>query len=84
MTLYSNISSTEWKMAENEIESARILLERSGKGDLTNMNYKVEEIQLPAIEGISAYSFCIPAMLYQWQDRIREIMIDSCCKSTSA
>lgn len=43
---------------------------------------QAEPIPLPDIEGYKAIAFSLPDIIRQWGSHIREISLDSACKST--
>lgn len=71
------MSSTKWKRDEDEVKSARILLEeaQASKG-----LYQVQEIPLPDIPGYTVLAFALPNVIRQWGGRVRELALDSACE----
>lgn len=43
---------------------------------------QAEPISLPDIEGYKAIAFSLPDIIRRWGSHIREISLDSACKST--
>jgi hypothetical protein len=73
------VASTKWKRDEDEVKSAKILLEEareSGKHGL----YTVEPISLEEEDGFKALAFTLPDLLRKFGGRVRELSLDSACK----
>jgi hypothetical protein len=80
MHYYTELNSRKWKLSESEWESAIKLLAKAEK-DLGA--FPIEVIELPDQQGYRALAFCIPHTLRNWRGRLREIMLDSACKTKS-
>ncbi|KAG6825491.1 hypothetical protein H0H92_003572 [Tricholoma furcatifolium] len=79
-------SSRKWKRNNNEVESAKILIQEARQDtqeDLSNL-YIVEPIALHTEEGFTALAFSLPAFLRQWGEKIREISLDSTWNTTGS
>ncbi|KAJ7575437.1 hypothetical protein C8J56DRAFT_801436 [Mycena floridula] len=74
-----------WKRDENELKSAKILLEEAAK--LKDVPRKglcsVEPINLPTQEGdgFTALAFTLPETLRKFGGQVRELALDSACES---
>lgn len=77
-SLWSDLTSKAWKRADNEVESAKILLDESRKSKKPGL-YTVEPIQLIPEDGVTAIAFALPDLLRQFGGRIRELALDSAC-----
>lgn len=77
--VWQRVSSTKWKRDEDEVKSAHILLEEAAQ--TSESLYQVHEIPLPEVEGYTVLAFALPNVLRQWGGRIRELALDSACKS---
>lgn len=75
--LWSAAESKKWKRDEDEVASAKVLLkEWTGK-----VGHRAEIIELKPEPGLIALAFVLPDLLEKWNDRIREVSMDSTCKS---
>lgn len=70
----SKLTSVDWRRADNEVESAQILLAESGS---SLESPEVFPITLPEVAGFEGLAFAIPKILDQWGGRLREISLDS-------
>ncbi|KAG6848130.1 hypothetical protein H0H93_003112 [Arthromyces matolae] len=75
-------NSQKWKRSEDEVESARKLIQEAmqidnGRSEL----YKVAPITLHSEDGFTAIAFALPGILDQWGNKIREISLDSTWES---
>lgn len=68
----------KWRRADDEVESAKILLEESIGKDKSL--YQTLEIDLPEIDGFRALGFSLPCPLRVFAGRIRELAMDSACE----
>ncbi|RDX40007.1 hypothetical protein OH76DRAFT_1366849 [Lentinus brumalis] len=66
-----------WKRDDDELKSARILLDEAKAGGSHAELYTVEAVDLPEVEGFTALAFALPNILRKWGGRIREIALDS-------
>jgi hypothetical protein len=71
------LQSTEYKMAEDALESALKILELNAEGK--HGDYIVNMIDLPEVEGYSGLAFAIPDLIGGWKGRMRELLMDSAC-----
>lgn len=80
--LWEHNDSKNWKRADNEVESAKKLLEELANEVLEGKvsSKVIDEVSLTQEEGHIAFAFGLPGHLQQWSSRIREISIDSACK----
>ena len=79
--MWLDIASTKWKQDEDEVKSAKVLLEEaweSGKHGL----YTVEPIPLEEEAGFKAIAFTLPDLLRKFGGRVQELSLDSACKSS--
>jgi hypothetical protein len=79
--LWSRLSSRTWKRDEDEVQSARLLLEEF-KISSPDRLYTVEPIPVEQDEGITVIVFALPEILRQWGGRLRELQLDSACESS--
>jgi hypothetical protein len=69
---------TQWRRHENELESAKILIAEFSH----NPQYEIEPIRLPDDGGgCTAIAFTLPSLIRKWGGTIREVALDSTCKS---
>ena len=76
---WADAHSKQWRLDENELVSARKLLNRASKGE--TVPYKVEMIPIQSPDGYESFGFSLKNIAEQWGARIREIAIDSTCTS---
>ena len=69
---WSRLSSRSWKRDEDEIQSARILLEEFWKPSADRL-YTIEPIPVEQGEGITVIAFALLENLRQWGGRLREL-----------
>ncbi|KAK7026186.1 SWIM-type domain-containing protein, partial [Favolaschia claudopus] len=82
--IWAKAQQDRWKRHEDELKSARILLEEFSK---QGSKYEVEPIPLPdggKSAGFQAFAFAIPTFLRKWAGKIREIGLDSTFNTTKA
>ncbi|KAJ7934730.1 hypothetical protein B0H13DRAFT_1591382, partial [Mycena leptocephala] len=65
------------RRCDDEFESAKTLLEEFGNDPL----HKLESIPMPESDGFRALGFVFPSVLRKWDGVIREVALDSTCKS---
>ena len=75
MNIWREAASAEWKLDEDELVSARKVLEKEDLGP-----YKMESIPLPTFEGSTVIAFSLPDMLRTHASTVREFILDSACK----
>jgi len=75
------LSSRTWKRDEDEVQSARLLLEEF-KISAPDRLYTVEPIPVEQDEGITVIAFALPEILRQWGGHLRELQLDSACESS--
>jgi hypothetical protein len=81
--LWSERVSKKWKRDEDEVKSAKILIEEASspqnEGHETHGLYTVMPVPLHDEPGFVAIAFVLKEVLRQWGGRIREISLDSTC-----
>jgi hypothetical protein len=77
--MWSRLTSHTWKRDEDEVKSAKLLLEEA-KTTGPHSLYVVKPIPLHSEDGIIAIAFALPDVLCQWGGRIREVALDSACE----
>lgn len=77
--MWSKITSETWKRDEDEVKSAKILIEEARMSGKHGM-YTVEPIDLELEPGITAVAFALPDVLKQFGGRVRELSLDSACE----
>ncbi|KAJ7577189.1 hypothetical protein C8J56DRAFT_799033 [Mycena floridula] len=79
--LWAAEDQKKWKRDDNEVKSAKILLEEAAKfEDVPGKGlYAIEPIPLPMVvgDGFTAIAFALPGTLQKFGGRIREIALDS-------
>ncbi|KAG6826876.1 hypothetical protein H0H92_014080 [Tricholoma furcatifolium] len=76
--LWQHRTSQEWKRDKDEVKSARILInEASTPGTDFNSLYTVKLVQTHEEDGCTAVAFILKSLLMQWEEKIREISLDS-------
>jgi hypothetical protein len=84
--MWAETNSMEWKRDPDELKSAKNLLEEftsspnpssGGKEPLYNM----EPIPLTPRPGFTAIAFALPKILHEVGGQVRELSLDSACKS---
>ncbi|KAG6808563.1 hypothetical protein H0H92_003721 [Tricholoma furcatifolium] len=76
--LWQHRTSQEWKRDKDEVKSARILInEASSPGTDFNLLYTVKFVQTHEEDGCMAVAFILKSLLMQWEEKIREISLDS-------
>ena len=78
--LWSTLNQGDWKRDDDQLKSAIKLLDEAKEKDGLGM-YRAEAISLPTEDGFTGLGWCLPDMLNQWGGRIREVALDSACKS---
>lgn len=84
-SIWSELSSRKWKRDDDEVKSARILIEEAAKlkasPDQKQRLYEIDPIPLPQhnSDGFTALSWSLAPTLRQWGGKIREIALDSTC-----
>ncbi len=69
----------EWKRDEDELASAKILLEEF-RNQPSGSAYNIEPIPMPeADDGYTALAFSLPNPIRKWGGKIREVALDSAC-----
>lgn len=69
----------EWKRDEDEVKSAKILLEEFCNTPAPSP-YLVEPIPRPEVDdGFTALAFSLPNPIRKWGGKIREVALDSAC-----
>lgn len=80
-SFWQNITSKAWKRADDEVASAKILLEEARQPDKDRpILYTVEPIPITPEDGVTAIAFALPHFLRQYGGQIRELALDSACK----
>ena len=80
--LWASVDGRKWRRDDDEVRSAHILLEEMRKKDSATAElYNVTEIPLSERDGFIAIAFSLPGVLRQWGGRVREISLDSACRS---
>jgi len=80
-SLWSDITSKAWKRCDDEVQSAKVLLEEARKNDHEKSGlYSAEPIPLAREDGVMAIAFALPDLLRQFGGRIRELALDSACE----
>lgn len=79
-TLYMKSHQSEWKRDDDEIKSAKKLLEEFSQKD-KGSPYHIEPIPMPdnADDGYTAIAFSMPNLIRKWGGKIVEIALDSTC-----
>lgn len=83
MQMWREDTQTAWKRDDDEVKSARILLEEAAKrseDDKKRGLYSISQIDLPQEDGFTALAFTLPDLLNDWGGVIRELQLDSACK----
>ncbi|KLO05591.1 hypothetical protein SCHPADRAFT_988086, partial [Schizopora paradoxa] len=75
--LWATFDRKKWKRADDELESAKLLLEELAQKAADGQLSKIESLFLAQEPGHVALSFAFPGHLERWADRIREISMDS-------
>ncbi|THH03045.1 hypothetical protein EW146_g10517, partial [Bondarzewia mesenterica] len=75
--LCSKIESQKWKRCDDELASARKLLDEASSANCDWAQYRVEPITLVPEEGLIALAFLLLGMIDKWKHCLREIAIDS-------
>ena len=82
--LWSQLNSHLWKQDDEEVRSARILLEEHQNSppdrSLSGLLTKVEPIPIEEEIGVMAIAFTLLDILCQWGGRICEVQLDSACE----
>ena len=80
-SLWQNITSKAWKQADDEVTSAKILLEEARQPNKDRpILYTVEPIPITLEDGVTAIAFVLPHFLQQYGGQIQELALDSACK----
>jgi hypothetical protein len=77
--MWLDVASTKWKRDEDEVKSAKILLEEARQSGKQGM-YTVEPIPLEEEDGFKAIAFTLPDVLRKFGGRVRELSLDSACE----
>jgi hypothetical protein len=77
--IWSKIDSQNWKRDEDELKSAKMLLEEARKPGKHGL-YTVEPIPLHEEDGLTAIAFALPDILRKFGGRVRELSLDSTCE----
>ncbi|KAL0569697.1 hypothetical protein V5O48_012270 [Marasmius crinis-equi] len=81
--MWSELTSTEWKLDKDEVRSAKAIIEMASRIDVPRDEkqslYEVENIPLPedSSDGFTAVAFALVPLLRKWSGQIREISLDS-------
>lgn len=78
--MWLDIASTKWKRDEDEVKSAKVLIEEAHKSGKHGL-YTVEPVPLKEEAGFKAIAFTLPDLLRKFGGRVRELSLDSACKS---
>jgi hypothetical protein len=72
-----------WKRDDDEVKSAKKLIEEASSTPRTEAERlnRVELIPLDDEDGFVGLALALPEVLRQWGGRIREISLDSACKT---
>ena len=81
--LWSEHISKKWKRDEDEVKSAKILINKASSQQShengSSSLYTVTPVPLHDEPGFVAIAFVLQEVLRQWGGRIREISLDSAC-----
>ena len=81
--LWSEHVSKKWKRDEDEVKSAKMLIEEASnpqnQGNEARGLYTIMPVPLHDEPGFIAIAFVLKEVLSQWGGRIREISLDSAC-----
>jgi len=77
--IWSKIDSKSWGRGENELESAKILLEKAHKPGKHEL-YTVEPIPLHEEDGLAVIAFALPDILWKFGGRVHELSLNSTCE----
>ncbi|KAJ7217987.1 hypothetical protein GGX14DRAFT_561334 [Mycena pura] len=79
--LWNKKSREKWYRDDNELKSAKIIIEEASAEARPHENgpplFRVEPVPLPDINGFSAIAFVLPEPLRKWGGRVRELALDS-------
>ena len=79
--LWHDQSCKDWKRDEDEVKSAKILIDEAARSPQSEPFYTVENIPLHNEDGFTAISFALPDVLRWYAGKIRELSLDSACKT---
>lgn len=83
--MWADANAAAWKRDPNELKSANILLQEFTFRDPTSGEkeplYSVDPIPFTPVPGLTAIAFALPKLLREVGGRVREIALDSACKS---
>lgn len=77
--IWSKIDSKNWKWDENELKSAKILLEEAHKLGKHGL-YTVEHIPLHEEDELTMIAFVLPDILWKFSGRLQELSLDLMCE----
>jgi hypothetical protein len=84
--MWAETNSMEWKRDPDELKSANIFLEEFSSSNPSSGGkeplYSIEPIPLTAQPGFTAIAFALPKLLREVGGRVRELSLDSACKSS--
>ncbi|THU75959.1 hypothetical protein K435DRAFT_706018 [Dendrothele bispora CBS 962.96] len=75
-TIVANEKRKKWRRDDNELTSAKIILEESSSKESGSL-YTVEPVHLPQVYGYFGLAFSLPKVIAKWGGCIREISLDS-------
>ena len=80
-SLWSDITSKAWKRCDDEVKSAKILMDEACKNNSEKSGiYSVEPIPLAQEDSVMANAFALLDLLCQFWGCIQELALDSACK----
>jgi hypothetical protein len=84
-SIWSDITSRAWKRCEDEVKSAKVLMEEAHKNNWEKSGlYSTKPIPLAQEDSVTAIAFALPNLLCQFGGHMQELALDSACKQSDS
>lgn len=75
--IWQKLNGAEYRRDDDELKSARALLREFTTS--LDERYRVEEVDLPPLDGFTGIAFVLTHFLKKFRDIVRELALDSTC-----